>query len=45
MIFVNEVVKSDQRLPSGGIKGSGYGRECGEWGIQNFANIKTVWIE
>ncbi|CAD8102302.1 unnamed protein product [Paramecium sonneborni] len=45
MVFVNEVVKSDQRLPSGGVKGSGYGRECGEWGVQNFANIKTVWIE
>ncbi|CAK84194.1 unnamed protein product (macronuclear) [Paramecium tetraurelia] len=45
MVFVNEIVKSDQRLPSGGIKGSGYGRECGEWGVQNFANIKTVWIE
>ncbi|CAD8169758.1 unnamed protein product [Paramecium octaurelia] len=45
MVFVNEIVKSDQRLPSGGIKGSGYGRECGEWGVQNFANVKTVWIE
>jgi len=44
MVFVNEVVKSDSRLPSGGVKMSGFGRECGEFGIHEFANIKTVWV-
>ncbi|KAM3145415.1 hypothetical protein pb186bvf_002459 [Paramecium bursaria] len=45
MVFVNDIVKSDFGLPSGGIKQSGYGRECGRYGIQNFANIRTVWIQ
>jgi succinate-semialdehyde dehydrogenase/glutarate-semialdehyde dehydrogenase len=45
MVFVNEKVKSDARLPSGGIKESGFGRECCEYGVENFANIKTVWIQ
>lgn len=45
MVFVNEVVKSDARLPSGGIKNSGYGRECGYWGMNSFVNVKTVWIQ
>ena len=44
MVFVNDIVKSDFNLPSGGIKQSGYGRECGRYGIMNFANIRTVWI-
>lgn len=44
MCFVNEMVKSDSRLPSGGIKNSGFGRECGDHGIKEFANVKTVWI-
>ena len=43
-VFVNSVVRSDSRLPSGGIKGSGFGRECGEFGVHEFANIKTVVI-
>lgn len=43
-VFVNENMKSDSRLPSGGVKQSGYGRECGEFGVKEFCNPKTVWI-
>jgi len=43
--YVNQLVKSDPRVPFGGIKQSGYGRELSEAGIKEFVNRKTVWIE
>jgi succinate-semialdehyde dehydrogenase/glutarate-semialdehyde dehydrogenase len=45
MVYVNRMTESTPEIPFGGAKNSGYGRELSHFGIHEFTNVKTVWID
>jgi succinate-semialdehyde dehydrogenase/glutarate-semialdehyde dehydrogenase len=45
MVYINSMTESTPEIPFGGAKNSGYGRELSRFGIQEFTNVKTVWID